>query len=162
MPQDPARPRDDGRIRMPPVDGAMNKISPPFKMDDKGTMLGAPKGEKAKDEKLLERVRKRMERAIAAESDNRKAGMDDRQFVGGNQWPSDIVAQRNLDKRPCLTFNKFPTLIAQITNAQRQSRPSINVSATGERGDVQVAKMYRGMIRFIERDCGANSPNGPY
>ena len=162
MPQDVERARDDGKIRMPPTDGAMNKISPAFKTDDKGTALGAPKGEKAKQEKLLERVRKRMDRAISAESENRKAGMDDRSFVAGNQWPSEVVAQRALDKRPCLTFNKFPTLISQITNAQRQSRPSINISATGERGDVEVAKMYRGMIRFIERDCGANSPNGPY
>jgi hypothetical protein len=162
MPQDTTRPKDDGRIRMPPTDSAMNKISPPFKMDDKGTMLGGPRGDKKKQQKLLERVRKRMDRAIAAESDNRKAGMDDRSFVAGNQWPSEVVAQRNLDKRPCLTFNKFPTLISQITNAQRQSRPSINISPTGERGDAEVAKMYRGMIRFIERDCGANAPNGPY
>jgi Phage P22-like portal protein/LAGLIDADG-like domain len=162
MPQDVTRPKDDGQIRMPPVSSSMNKISPPFKMDDKGTMLGAPKGDKKEKQKLLERVRKRMDRAIAAESDNRKAGMDDRSFVAGNQWPSEVVAQRNLDKRPCLTFNKFPTLISQVTNAQRQSRPSINISPTGEHGDAEVAKMYRGMIRFIERDCGANSPNGPY
>lgn len=163
MPQDTKRPRDDGRIRLPPVDGAMNKVAPRFgKMDDKGTMLGAPTGGAAKKEKLLARVRKRMERAIGAESDNRKAGLDDRNFLAGNQWPSEVSAQRNLDKRPCLTFNKFPTLLAQITNAQRQARPSINVSPTGDRGDPEVAKMYRGMIRFIERDCGANSPNGPY
>lgn len=162
MAQDPAKPRNDGKIRLPPVDNGMNRISPKLGMDDKGTMLGAPKGEAARNEKLLARVRKRMERAISAESDNRKAGLDDRNFLAGNQWPSEVSAQRNLDRRPCLTFNKFPTLLAQITNAQRQARPSINISPTGDRGDPDVAKMFRGMIRFIERDCGANSPNGPY
>jgi hypothetical protein len=163
MAQDPLRPRDSGMIGMPPVDGAMNKISGKIGVaDKKGTMLGAPTGDAAKKEKLLARIRKRMDRAISAESDNRKAGLDDRQFEAGNQWPSEVSAQRNLDKRPCLTINKLPTFIKQVTNVERQSRPSITVSPTGDRGDVDAAKMYRGMIRFIERDCGANSPNGPY
>jgi hypothetical protein len=156
MAQDPLKPRDNGRIRLPPVDGGMNKISPAFKMDDKGTALGAPKGNKATHEKLLERIRKRMERAIAAESENRKAALDDRKFKKGDQWPSEVVAQRNLDKRPCLTINKLPTFVHQITNDQRQNRPSINISPVGDRGDPEVAKMYRGLIRHIERDSAAD------
>ena len=156
MPQDITKPRDDGRIRMPTVDGAMNKISPAFKTDDKGTMLGAPKPDQQRKEKILSRMRKRMERAIAAESENRKAGVDDKKFEAGDQWPSEVVAQRNLDKRPCLTINKLPTFVHQITNDLRQNRPAINVSPVGDRGDPEVARMYRGMIRFIERDCAAD------
>jgi len=142
---------------MPTVDNGMNKIAPRLdKIDDKGGMLGAPKGRAKKDEKLLARVLKRMDTAISAESANRKAGLDDRQFKAGNQWPSDVVAQRNLDKRPCLTINKLPTFVHQITNDQRQNRPSINISPVGDRGDPGVAKMYRGLIRHIERDCAAD------
>ena len=156
MAQDPLRPRDDGRIRLPPVDGAMNKIAPRLGMDDKGTMLGAPKGDAEKKQKLLARMRKRMEKAISVESDDRKAALDDRQFLTGNQWSQEVMAQRNLDKRPCLTINKLPTFVHQIVNDQRQNRPSINVSPTGDRGDPEVAQMYRGLIRFIERDCSAD------
>ncbi len=135
----------------------MNKIAPSMiKADDKGTMLGAPKGERARHEKLLARVIKRMDKAIAAESENRKAGLDDRKFKAGDHWPANVTAQRNLDNRPCLTINKIPTFVHQITNDQRQNRPSINISPVGDRGDPEVAKMYRGLIRFIERDCAAD------
>src|SRR5882724_4696624 len=121
MPQDVREPRDDGRIRMPAVDGAMNKVATKVgTADDKGTMLGAPKGDAKRQEKLLARVIKRMDRAISAESENRKAGLDDRQFKAGSQWPAEVMAQRNLDKRPCLTINKLPTFVHQITNDQRQ------------------------------------------
>lgn len=156
MAQDPLKAQDSGKIRMPSVDGGMNKISPKFKMDDKGTKLGGPKGEEARKQKLLERIRKRFERVISAESENRKAASDDLQFVNGKQWPTEVIAQRNLDKRPCLTINKLPTFVHQIVNDQRQNRPSISVSPVGDRGDAEVAKMYRGLIRFIERDCAAD------
>lgn len=149
---------DNGRIRMPTVDSAMVKIAPKFRViDDKGgNALGYPEGDASKKEKLLERVRKNMERAISAESENRKAGLDDRMFKIGQQWPTEIMAQRNLDKRPCLTVNKLPTFVHQIVNDQRQNRPSINISPVGDRGDPEVARMYRGLIRFIERDCAAD------
>lgn len=156
MAQDPLKPRDNGRIRMPRPDGAMIKIGPTANPDDKMTMLGYPQGEDADKEKIMDTMRKRMEQAISAESENRKAALDDKMFVAGNQWPVEVMAQRNLDKRPCLTINKLPTFIHQVVNAQRENRPSINVSPVGDRSDPEVAKMYRGVIRFIERDCFAD------
>lgn len=156
MAQDPLKPRDDGRVRMPRTDSAMNKIAPLSKVDDKGGALGAPKGEKARKEKLLGRILKRMDKAISAESANRKAALDDLNFKAGVQWPADVVAQRNIDKRPCLTINKLPTFVHQITNDQRQNRPGIVVSPVGDRSDVEVAKFYRGLIRHIERASAAD------
>jgi hypothetical protein len=155
---DPLKSPNDGRIRMPTVDRGMTKIAPRFaSQDGKGALaLRAGDMEASAKEKLLERVRKNMERAISAESDNRKSGLDDRMFKIGQQWPTEIMAQRNLDKRPCLTVNKLPTFVHQIVNDQRQNRPSININPNGDRGDPEVAKMYRGLIRFIERDCAAD------
>ena len=145
-----------GRMRLPVVDGAMNKVPTGLVMDENGTVLGGKRGQAEDDQKVLDRMKKRMERAISAESENRKNGLDDRRFEKGDQWPSEVVAQRNIDKRPCLTVNKLPTFVHQITNDQRQNRPSINISPVGDRGDPEVAKMYRGLIRFIERDCAAD------
>jgi Phage P22-like portal protein len=160
MAQDPLKPKNDGRIRMPVVDSAMNKIAPRFSAQDGHgggpVALGYPMGDRAAKEKLLERVRKNMARAIDAESENRKSGLDDRMFKIGQQWPTEIMAQRNLDKRPCLTVNKLPTFIHQIVNDQRQNRPSITINPNGEQADIEVAKMFRGLIRFIERDCNAD------
>lgn len=157
MAQSIFKPRDNGRIGLPQVNPGMNRIAPNFKPpDDKGGMLGAPTGDKQKEQKLMARILKRMERAISAESENRRDALDDLNFKAGKQWPSDIQAQRNLDKRPCLTINKLPTFVHQITNDLRQNRPSINISPVGDRSDPEVAKMYRGLIRAIERDCFAD------
>lgn len=151
---------NSGAISLPPVDSAMIKITPRIGgIDDKGVKRltsRPPESNAARKQKILERMRKRMERAISAESENRKSGLDDKLFKAGDQWPTAISAQRNLDKRPCLTVNKIPTFVHQITNDQRQNRPSINISPVGDRGDPEVAKMYRGLIRHIERDCAAD------
>lgn len=155
---------DDGAIGMPKVDIGQNKIAPndlpggKGSKDDKGnTRLGRTvKTDKAEEQKILDRARKRMDKAIQADSENRKAALDDLKFYRGEQWPADIMAQRNFDQRPCLTINKLPTFVNQVTNDVRQNRPSINVSPVGDKGDPEVAKMYAGMIREIERKSVAD------
>ena len=164
MAQDPSRPKDDGKVRLPKVSPGENKIAPASlgggkgsKKDPANITLGAEdKGENADNEKLLIRARKRFDRALSAESDNRSAWLDDLKFKAGDQWPTDVKIARNQDKRPCLTINKIPTFVHQVTNDLRQNRPSINVSPVGDRGDPEAAKMFRGLIRAIERDSSAD------
>lgn len=163
MAQDPLKPLDDGRIRLPPVDGGMNKIAPVDRVGGKGTKDeplragGQTKDRDAeKDAKLLAKARKRFDRAIQAEADNRKAALEDRNFLAGDQWPADVAAQRNFDKRPCLTINKLPTFVHQVTNDQRMNRPGINISPVGDKGDPEVAKMFAGLVRHIERESNAD------
>ncbi len=112
--------------------------------------------EEEDDVKLLERIRKRMELCIKKESGNRKAALEDRKFKAGDQWPADVAAQRNTDHRPCLTINKLPTFVNQITNDQRANRPAINVSPIGDKGSKDAAKAFKGMIRHIERESAAD------
>lgn len=148
---------NNGAVGMPSVDNAMNKVAPSDLSGGKGSKDDARLGaDKAKEQKLLERARKRMDRCISGESDNRKDALDDLKQYKGDQWPADVRAQRNFDNRPCLTINKFPTFVNQVTNDVRQNRPSINVSPVGDRGDPEVAKMYAGMIREIERKSVAD------
>ena len=123
----------------------------------KGTDPKPPKPEKEEsDADILARVRKRFKLCVSWEAENRKAALEDLKFKAGDQWPADVAAQRNTDKRPCLTVNKIPTFIHQVTNDQRQNRPAINISPVGDKGDVESAKMFRGMIRFIERESSAD------
>ncbi len=161
--------KDDGKPPgMPKVDAGMNKL-PAIDMDgDADRKKRAPKksesnspkdkrsDEKKRQEKVLRRLVKRFERCVKWESEARAAALEDRKFVAGDQWPSDVMATRKDDRRPCLTVNKLPTFIHQITNDQRQNRPSINVSPVGDRGDVEAAKMYRGVIRYLERASNAD------
>ena len=163
MAQDPLKPRDDGRVRLPRVDGGMNKITPLPRPGGKGANDAADDemmGRKEKAAKLadeLARRRKRFDLCVKAEAENRGDMLSDKKFRAGDQWPSDVKADRNLKGRPCLTVNKLPTFVHQITNDLRQNRPSINISPVGDRGDVEVARMYRGLIRHIERSCSADT-----
>ena len=192
----PDSPPDDGKIKLPKVDGGMNKIAPngnatgkktkpkkdtlrkageapalsasntPNQEGDepededpqaKGTMAKAEKKDEEEDDAdILARVRKRFKLCVSWESENRKAALEDLKFKAGDQWPADVAAQRNTDRRPCLTVNKIPTFIHQVTNDQRQNRPAINISPVGDKGDVDAAKIFRGLIRSIERDSSAD------
>jgi hypothetical protein len=111
------------------------------------------KGDK---ESFLATARKRFDRAVEAESENRHMAVDDLKFKNGDQWPEQIKAARSQEKRPCLTINKMKTFVHQITNDQRQNRPAINVSPVGDRSDPETAKMLRGLIKQIERQSNAD------
>jgi hypothetical protein len=154
--------RKGGPLKLPAIDGAMNKTMPrgpsggKGAKDDKDALALGEKKSKNDDTKLLERARKRMDQCISVESENRKAGLDDLKFKAGDQWPADVMAERNLDRRPCHTINKIKTFVHQITNDQRQNRPAIHISPVGDRGDPETAKMLYGLIRYIERDSGAD------
>ena len=154
---------DDGQVKLPSIQAGMNKRGP-GKMgkgrpedDDKGRPLGQ---EKDKDEEaeadILERARKRFDWCVSYDSENRRAMLQDIKFVKGDQWPADIAAQRNFENRPCLTINKLPTFIHQITNAQRENRPSILVRPIGDQGDPDAAKCYRGMIASVWHESHAD------
>jgi hypothetical protein len=107
-------------------------------------------------EGFLRKAVKRFNRAASAESANRVMAVDDLRFKAGDQWPEQIRAQRTNDKRPCLTINKMKTFVHQITNDQRQNRPSIGVSPIGDVSDPETAKMLKGLIRQIERRSNAD------
>lgn len=157
MAQDPNKPKDDGKIRLPPVDNAMNKLPPKKKTGGKGSKDDGKSWEgDEKDQDLLLLARKRFDRCISAEGDNRKAALEDIKFIKGDQWPADVAAQRNMDKRPCLTFNKLKTFAHQITNPQRENRPAINISPVGDGTDIKAGKMYGGLFRYIQRQCRAD------
>lgn len=159
MAQDPLRPTDDGRVKLPKVDAAHNKVAPADLADQskKGEQDNPPpKREDEKDEDILARMRKRFDRCVQSESQNRKDGLDDLNFKSGKQWSDDVAAARQADKRPMLTINTMKTLVHQVTNDQRQNRPAINISPNGDKGDKEAAKLYRGWIRHLERQCAAD------
>jgi hypothetical protein len=115
-----------------------------------------PKPEKS--EKDIEVARKRLQQAVEATNQNRIFQVDDLRFAAASpdnkfQWPEAIVTLRENDPngaRPVLTINKLPQHINQITNEQRQNRPSVKVSPVDDQGDKEVAEVLTGIIRHIE------------
>lgn len=108
------------------------------------------------DRKILALARKRFQFAADSEVDVRAASLDDLEFSVGKQWPEQIKAERDSDGRPSLVINKMPQFIHQVTNEQRQNRPSIKISPVDDQSDVEVAKILEGLIRNIQNTSNAD------
>lgn len=110
---------------------------------------------------LLATVRSRMTMAIAAYGESREDEIDDLRFFAGSpdnqwQWPADVLSTRGavqgqtINARPCLTINKLPQHVRQVTNDQRQNRPSGKIIPVDDKADVEVAEIFDGLVRHIE------------
>ena len=113
------------------------------------------------DTDILATARTRLDMAISALSESREDEIDDLRFYAGSpdnnwQWPADVLATRGsvqgqtINARPCLTINKLPQHVRQVTNEQRQNRPQPKVIPVDDRADGEVAEIFNGMIRHIE------------
>ena len=109
----------------------------------------------------LQLMRDRMRQAVGAYSESREDELDDLRFMAGSpdnqwQWPQDVLATRGsvqgqtVNARPCLTINKLPQHVRQVTNEQRQNRPSGKVIPVNDQADVEVAEVLDGIVRHIE------------
>jgi hypothetical protein len=115
----------------------------------------------ARDDDKMATMRHRLRMAQSAYSDSREDELDDLRFMAGSpdnqwQWPADVLATRGsvqgqtINARPCLTINKLPQHVRQVTNEQRQNRPSGKVIPADDNADVQVAEIFNGVVRHIE------------
>jgi hypothetical protein len=109
------------------------------------------------DKDILADARDFLARAESSESTNRKTWRDDVKFARlGEQWPEKIRAQRELERRPCLTINKLGPVIRQVVNDARQNRPSIKVLPQDDKADPQTAEIMTGLVRNIEQTSDAD------
>ena len=97
----------------------------------------------------------RFKLAQEAESEVRKLSLEDLKFSTGDQWPSGIISQRQLDSRPCLVLNRTQQFLRQVTNEQRQQRPAIHINPVGDGATVETADVLQGIIRHIETNSEA-------
>ena len=136
-------------------------------MADTG-MIGAarvansPSSRRDKDDAdILAVARTRFTQAVSAYADSREDELDDLRFLAASpdnqwQWPADVLATRGsvqgqtINARPCLTINKLPQHVRQVTNDQRQNRPSGKVIPVDDKADLQVAEIFDGIVRHIE------------
>jgi len=118
-------------------------------------------GQKDSTSNILATARSRLDMAISALSESREDEIDDLRFYAGSpdnqwQWPADVLATRGavqgqtINARPCLTINKLPQHVRQVTNDQRQNRPTGKVIPADDNADIEVAEVFNGMVRHIE------------
>lgn len=103
-----------------------------------------------KTREFLNLARDRYKQSAQAESTMRTDALDDLKFASGDQWPADIKADRQINRRPCLTVNVLPQFIRQVTNEQRQQRPAIVVNPVGNGADIETAEVIQGYCRHVE------------
>ena len=118
-------------------------------------------GKKNSPGEVLDTMRSRLSMAVSAFSESREDELDDLRFFAGSpdnqwQWPADVLATRGsvqgqtINARPCLTINKLPQHVRQVTNDQRQNRPAGKVIPADDNADIEVAEVFDGMVRHIE------------
>jgi len=123
--------------------------------------VGSNPAKSSGDDNKMATMRQRLQMAQAAYSDSREDELDDLRFMAGSpdnqwQWPADVLATRGsvqgqtINARPCLTINKLPQHVRQVTNEQRQNRPSGKVIPVDDNADVEVAEIFSGIVRHIE------------
>jgi len=110
-----------------------------------------------KDDDLIIEAREAFNLCRDKEDLNRQNWIDDVRFARlGEQWPEEIRQQRQREGRPCLTINRLPAFIRQVTNDARQNTPSIKFHPVGDGADQETAKILDGLARNIEYTSNAD------
>ena len=109
---------------------------------------------KTAKEKILQAALEQFDRGLEADRHNREHALECAEFTVGNQWPDEVKQERENEGRPCLTINRAPAILRQVTNEVRIRPPAINVLPS-EDGDIDTAQVIEGLIRSIENTSKA-------
>ena len=106
---------------------------------------------------ILDEAKEDFKEADEFEQENRRLWLDDVRFARlEEQWPEEWKAKRMKEGRPCLTINRLPSFIRQVTNDARQNRPAIKCHPTDDKASEEVAEILNGLIRNIEYSSSAD------
>lgn len=84
---------------------------------------------------------------LESDDDNRRAALEDKKFVAGEQWDPEVLEQRK--GLPCLTINTIPQFTAQLVGDWRENKTGIKVLPS-ESGDKNIADVRSSLIRSIQ------------
>ncbi len=99
----------------------------------------------------------RLGEGMDAEYENDREALDDLRNLIGRQWPDDIRQAREAAGRPCLTVNRLPQFVRQVTGDIRKMNPAITITPSDDAATDEVATLYEGLIRQIQYASDAPS-----
>jgi portal protein len=108
---------------------------------------------KESDRKFIELAMKRWKMSAESTAETRREALEDFKFRIGEQWPEAIRRRRG--NKVALTINRVASFCNQVTNEQRQQRPSGTINPVGDQADKDTAEILQGMVRHIEVNCDA-------
>tara|TARA_B100000700_G_scaffold311784_2_gene394501 strand:+ start:3327 stop:5189 length:1863 start_codon:yes stop_codon:yes gene_type:complete len=107
------------------------------------------------DKDILAEALEKFDESQTVSSHNRDEAQEDIRFARlADQWPKDIKKIRTQEGRPCLTINRLPTFIRQVTNEARRTTPGVKVRPVDNGADEGTAEVIGGLVRAIERKGG--------
>ncbi len=102
-------------------------------------------------EAFLEYIRECVRDDLFADKHNRDPGIEDAQFVVGDQWDPTTRAAREQRRKPVLTENYLPAFVGQVTGNRRLNNVDIKV-APDNGGTKERATIREGIIRNIQKN----------
>ncbi len=84
---------------------------------------------------------------------------DDIRFFAEDQWLNEDRVAREAQNRPVVTEDHLAPAVRQITNDMRMNKPSVKARPVDSAADVEIARIYEGLIRNIEQQSFAASGN---
>ena len=108
-------------------------------------------------EAIIALARTRLAESIDADRENREDALDDLKNIAGFQWLDSIREARETAGKPCITINRLPQFVRQVTGDIRQLNPAINVIPADNAASDEIAQVIEGVTRQIEYSCDASS-----
>jgi hypothetical protein len=112
---------------------------------------------KKNHESIVATAKKRFAFALEATSKIREAAAEDKKLRAGDHWTAEEKQKLKANGSSCITINKIPQHVKQVTNDQRQNRPRIKVSPFDDVADPETAQTLQGLIRSIENYSNADT-----
>jgi hypothetical protein len=109
------------------------------------------------DADIVKRAKECYRLGMDATAEWRESALEDLNFLAGEQWDPNVKGQRDAQGRPALTVNRLPQFVRQVTNEQRQSKPSVTVNPVDSGSDVRTAEVLQGLIRNVEYTSNADA-----
>ena len=111
-----------------------------------------------KRDKIIEEARQRFEYASEAWAPIYAQMRDDLRFsdpTGLEQWPEKVRRERELDGRPCLTFDQTGQYVRQIINQARRNKPALKFLPVDDKSDPELSEILQGLARQTEYESKA-------
>jgi len=104
----------------------------------------------AEQSDFIRNAMRRMRVAAEFDKHNRMSFQEDMLFLNAEQWDPGVKTDREQDGRPCLVLNQLPQFIDQVMGDIRLNRPRIKIRPANSSANVDIAKIFDGIIRNIE------------
>ena len=111
-----------------------------------------------KRDKIIEEARTRYEYASEAWAPIYALMSDDLKFSDPTclqQWPEKVKREREMEGRPCLTFDQIGQYVRQIINQARRNKPALKFLPVDDTSDPELCEVLQGLARQTEYESKA-------